>query len=487
MAGFWVVAFVLLAIYAVLYKRPATAFVTAPFAAIVLLYVGVYSDRREYVILAPVLFIVAMTAVAVSAFGTESHEWYHLWAYRILAFIALLLVLIVAGIALEVLGAGAFVPALFLIALVAFVTALIRYGKTSRQMAAMAVFSTIGASMRQNLPLPMALDCAATGRRDLAALLLRRIKTWLVKGYPLSEALRRGYPRCPPWALAMLAAGERIGQVPVAAAAVEKDIRARAVERTRLRPVHPVYPLIILTIAFLFTMGLMKFVIPQFQTVLYEMTEGKLPMATRILMKVMSFIVYDPGPLFQIGLVAFIIVMFVLFRVSRRRRPDRPYLHSWILDSVRWFSPILRWFERNRSMVQVVELLRMSLAAGCPVNEAIRSTLRLDVNVFFRRRLARWLRSVERGDDIGDSARRSGLGNALAWAFASPNAGNAPAILETLESYYRSNYSYRVNLARFILWPLCIILLGATVGFIVYAIFSPCVAVIREMSTSVYP
>jgi type II secretory pathway component PulF len=487
MAGFWVVAFVLLAVYAVLYKRPFTAFVTAPFAAMTLLYIGIYSERGEYVLLAPVLFIVAMTAVAVSSFGTESREWYHVWAYRILTIIALLLVMIVAAVALEVLGAAAFLPILFLMAFAAFVGSLIHYGKTSRQMAAMTVFSTIGASMRQNLPLPMALDCAATGRHDLPATLLRRIKTWLIKGYPLSEALRRGYPRCPPWALAMLAAGERIGQLPVAAAAVEKDMRTRAAERTRLRPVPPVYPLIILTIAFLFAMFLMEFVIPQFKIVLEEMTEGKLPMATRILMEVMSFIIYKPGPWVQFGFVVAVMLVYVLYRVSRRRRPDKPYLHSWILDSVRWFLPIVRWFERNRSVAQAVELLRISLDAGCPVNEAIRNTLRLDVNVFFRRRLACWLRCVERGDDIGDSARRCKLGKPLAWAFGGPNAGNTPAILETLESYYRSNYSYRVNLARFILWPLCIIGLGLTVGFIVFALFSPCVAVLREMCANVYP
>jgi type II secretory pathway component PulF len=60
-------------------------------------------------------------------------------------------------------------------------------------------------------------------------------------------------------------------------------------------------------------------------------------------------------------------------------------------------------------------------------------------------------------------------------------------VLELLESYYRSNYSYRVNLTRFILWPCGIILLGATVGFIVYAVFSPGVMVLRHLAESVYP
>ena len=147
-----------------------------------------------------------------------------------------------------------------------------------------------------------------------------------------------------------------------------------------------------------------------------------------------------------------------------------------------------RWFERNRSLVQVVELLRLSLNAGCPVNEAIRSTLQLDVNVLFRSRLVCWLRRVERGENIAESARRCGLGSALAWAFeGGAQTGNTPVVLEMLESYYRFNYSYRVNLARFILWPLGIVALGATVGFIVFAVFSPLVAILVSLSGTVTP
>jgi type II secretory pathway component PulF len=59
--------------------------------------------------------------------------------------------------------------------------------------------------------------------------------------------------------------------------------------------------------------------------------------------------------------------------------------------------------------------------------------------------------------------------------------------LETLESFYRSNYSYSVNLARFILWPFVILIMGAIVGFIVYAVFSPLIAIITQITNQVNP
>ena len=52
--------------------------------------------------------------------------------------------------------------------------------------------------------------------------------------------------------------------------------------------------------------------------------------------------------------------------------------------------------------------------------------------------------------------------------------------LEMLESVYRSNYSYVVNLARFILWPFVTLGLALMVAAIVYAMFAPLVDLIRH-------
>lgn len=491
MSELTVIGFALLFIYGIVgYKRPGIAFVTAPFVTAAFAYAAMNSYYQENVLLAPVVFVVAMVSVAASTFTSESREWYHRAALVVLIWFILVLVVGVILAGFHEIGAGVILPVLFILGLIAIVLCSIGYGLVSRRTAAMNVFSTIGASMRQNLPLPMALDCAAAGRDDATSRVLRRIKMWMVKGYSLSEAIRRGYAQCPSRALALLAAGERIDQLPAAVRAVEADMKSHAMERMKLRPVHPAYPVVMLVILFLFTMGLLRFVMPTFKATLEEMVEGttKLPVATRILIRIMEPVMSGDGLFVLLLLGAMTVSLIWIYGGWRRRRPEKPYLLSQLGDSLRWRLPILHWFERNRAMVQVVEMLRMSLNAGCPVNEAIRSTLQLDVNLYFRRRLARWLQLVERGEPIGDSARRCGLGNALAWAFdGGEETGNTPAVLEMLEAHYRFNYSYRVNLARFILWPVGIIMLGATVGFVVFAIFSVLVATLSQITANVYP
>ena len=67
------------------------------------------------------------------------------------------------------------------------------------------------------------------------------------------------------------------------------------------------------------------------------------------------------------------------------------------------------------------------------------------------------------------------------------NQGNTPAILESLESFYRSNYSYITNLARFIFWPCVTIVMGLLVGAVVYAMFAPLVAMIHYSVDATIP
>ena len=492
---FEIAAIIVLCLYVLMAVLiPGVALITAPVTYALITYAAVCFDSPGMFILAIVGFVATLGIIAIRRRSTDTVMWPQRWARRILASLGLLILLIIgllAGLALYAVGAGLLVV-YFGAAWLALL--LVSYGLSLRHASDIYVLSTIGASMRQSLPLPMALEQAAAGRTDKRGRILLSIKKWLVQGYSLSESIERGWPRCPGQALGMIRTAERIGQLPCAFAAVEANMLAMADERRRIRPVHPVYPLIVITWAFAVVSGLMKFVFPQFMSVLQEMGDvggrSSLPAATQVLLSVMGFVHGSQGSVvvFAVGLLV-VAGMVVLIRVKfRPRRPQKPYMFSRIGDFIKWHLPILHWFERNYSMVQVVELLRLSLNAGCTIDRAIANTLNLDVNCRFRARLKRWLGKVERGDNVADAAKKSGLGGSLAWAFDdSVNQENTIPILEMLESFYRSNYSYVVNLARFILWPCGIVLLGVTVGFMVFATFSAGVAILTHLAQNVYP
>jgi len=483
---FVVIAILVLALYIYLgRKQPVAALITSPFVAATIFAVGTAEEDIVVVVIAPLIFLAALVVVLASKAEPDSDQWTRICAKWILVIFLCLLLSVAAGLVFGPLGI------ISIAFFVLFIGSIIAYGLTSRHATTTYVISTIGASMRQNLPLPMALESAASGLMGSRSRILMRIQKWLVEGYPLSESIRRGYPKCPGYAAAMVVAAERIDQLPSAIQALEADMMAKADERRKIRPVHPIYPVILFVFTFLVLMGVMTFVMPAWKSVLEEMVGGaELPAPTALLMRVAHIVGYEFAWLIwlKIVLIVFVLVPVLIYVRFRPRRPQEPYLLSRIGDFIKWHLPILHRFEKNYSLVQVVELLRLSLNAGCTVNEAIDNTLDLDVNICFRKRLAKWLDRVERGENVAAAIRKSRLGAPLAWAFdQNVNQGNTPAILETLESFYRSSYSYYVNLTRFIMWPCIILVMGAMVGFVVYAIFSPGIAMINQLVTLITP
>jgi type II secretory pathway component PulF len=344
--------------------------------------------------------------------------------------------------------------------------------------------------MRQNLPLTTALEAAAANQKDVHAETLRRISKWLVQGYSLSEAIKRGYPKCPADIVATIAAAEKVNQLPQAIKSIEKNMLEWFDANRKVKPISPTYPVVVLFIAFSIMMFLMMKIVPVFATVLMDMSEGKmgLPKSTEILLALTEFL-FESQWLLVILLAVFPVAAYIIiYGRQRAKRPEKLYLISWITDFIKWHTPVMHWFEFNYSMVRLVSILRVSLNAGCTVNDAIRNSLGLNVNNRFRKRMSKWLERIERGEDISAAAQKSGMGNVLVWAFDTQvNQGNTPEILEMLEEFYRSNYSYRINLARFILEPCTVLMLGLVVGFIVYAMFSPMVAMIHYTADMVTP
>ncbi|MEN8128107.1 MAG: type II secretion system F family protein, partial [Planctomycetota bacterium] len=109
---------------------------------------------------------------------------------------------------------------------------------------------------------------------------------------------------------------------------------------------------------------------------------------------------------------------------------------------------------------------------GYPVNSILRNASGLDVNRCYQERLQKWLKKIEAGDNIAQSAKACGLDKTLCWAFDEKvNKGNTPQILEGLEEVYRNKYNYRKNVLSAASWPLVILCMGLAVGWVVYAMF----------------
>lgn len=490
---FTTITILILLFYVILsLKRPGFALITSPLVTVSFLLPYAYILEAELrvtedifcaAMVTPFIFLATILTILIFQRGEKTEEWPWQWAKWIVIIMLILVFLFVIAVIAGPLVIYGFAFVILMMGL------FISFGMSQRLAVTTYVISTIGGSMRQNLPLATALQSAAGDETDKRSRILRRISSWLVQGYSLSESIKRGFAKCPGNIKAMITAAEKANQLPQALASIEADMVQTAGESRRIRPVHPSYPIAVLSVMVFIVMGLMIFVMPKFSEVLQEMVEQPLPRPTQILMGISSTVMFQYGWLTTIIILAAIIIGLISLRTKYRpRRPEKPYLLSRVSDFLKWHLPLVRWFEFNYSMAQAVELLRISLSTGWTVNESIAGTLSLDVNCFFRKRLAKWLRRIETGDNVSEAAKDVGLGTALAWAFDTKvNQENTPAILEMLENFYRTNYSYRVNLMRFITMPCVTLLMGTGVGFVLYAIFAPIVALITNLTDMVIP
>jgi len=365
----------------------------------------------------------------------------------------------------------------------------------NRQSIALDVVSTIGSCVRQNLPLPMAMEITAAGYSGKRKRIFLGIARWLTEGYPLSAAIRVAYPNCPSHITSTIEAAEKVNQLPEAIRSIEAEIEGNVSEAGKVQPVTPGYPVVIFSAAIVIMLGLMIFIIPTFAEVLNDMSEGTetLPQATQILIEIADFTLSGNG------VIAILIVLTLLFlnigmpwiRGIYRKTPRKPQNPPFIIrvgDFIKWHLPIFHWFEFNYSIMRLAGFLRVSLSSGCPVNESIRNAEDLDLNNCFRKRLSRWLTRVQQGQNISAAALDTGMGNSLAWAFDDKvNAGNTPEILGMLEKFYRSNCNFKANVIRAISFPIMILLLSAMVGFIAFGMFMPIVSIITFLTETAMP
>ena len=470
-------------VFAAAYTMPRTALIVAGIACVILAGFYIYIELLVGIIAAPLIFIPLLVPIAISKNKDEPAQWAGTWARWIL-----LSCIVGTLVAVPFVFSSAWGMFMFVIlgALAGFG---ISYYSTWRYATTAYVISTIGSAMRQNLPLAMALDCAAESRSNVRSMILTRIRDWLVQGYSLSESIRFGYPKCPAYAVAMIAAAERINQLPEAIKSIELEMAAKADENKRIKTMGYLYPAVVIGVMFFIVLGLMTFVVPKFTDVLNDLTPlAELPFTTQLLVDMTRFVTGRIGPVTWLTLLAliFLAIPFIIRIRVRPRRPDKPYLISQLGDAIKWHLPILHWFENNYALVQVTGLLRLSLNSGGTVNEAIAGTLDLDVNNCFRNRIRKWLEKVEAGRDISLAAKQSGLGNSLSWAFdRKTNPDNTLSILDALESFYRSNYSYRVTLVRLMMGPCIVAMMGLMVGFVAHAMYSPLVLTIEILADAV--
>jgi len=297
-------------------------------------------------------------------------------------------------------------------------------------------------------------------------------------GSTLSEALGR-HPRAFDRLLvSMVAAGETGGVLDLILARVADFMEKEQKLKARVKSAM-IYPIVVLSAAFLILLGLMLFVVPQFESALTEMTGGgQLPAITRAVLAVSGWIALQYGWAVLLG-VPFALT-FVM-KTIRRFKPGR-----YVLDAFKLKLPVMGQLTGKVSVTRWTRTLGTLISAGVPILDAIHVTQETSGNEVYAKMLGNVHNSIRQGDTFAGPLRQSKTVDGIVTNMVAvgEETGDLDKMLLKVADNYDEQVDVLVASLMSMLEPIMIVVLGGMVMTIVLAIFAPMIQIITSLSSS---
>jgi type IV pilus assembly protein PilC len=295
-------------------------------------------------------------------------------------------------------------------------------------------------------------------------------------GATLSEAMSR-FPRAFDRLLVnMVAAGETGGVLDLILARVADFMEKTQRLKSRVKSAM-IYPIVVLTAAFAILLMLMTFVIPQFTSVLTDMTGGEpLPKLTIVVLGISGWIAYRYGWVVLIGVPFGTIILLRLIRTVRVGR--------FVLDTIKLKLPVMGKLSGFVAVTRWTRTLGTLIGAGVPILDAINTSRETAGNEVYANMLSKVHNSIRQGDTFASPLRQSKTVDLIVSNMVSvgEETGDLDKMLLKVADNYDEQVDVMVGSLMSLLEPIMIIVLGSIVMTIVLSIFLPMIKIITTLS-----
>jgi MSHA biogenesis protein MshG len=317
---------------------------------------------------------------------------------------------------------------------------------------------------RAGVPLVRALKgLVQTSRNQLMAETLDRVVDNLEAGQDLAGSLSRHPKVFSPIICQMVQVGEHSGKLEQAFLELsgylerEKDTVNRI--KTALR--YPSFVVVAIMGAIIF---ISLFVIPAFEKI-FSSFGGQLPLPTRILMGVSSFML-DWWPALLIGsiLLAFAFSRLIKTHAGRYR---------W--DHFKLKMPLVGDIVLRTLLIRFSHAFTMGVTSGVPLVQALSFTAQAIDNSYVGKRIAKMCASIERGDTLTNSAAQTEMFTPLVLQMLAvgEETGSVDTMLNDVADYYEREVDYDIKLLSSTIEPILIVVIGAMVLVLALGVFLP--------------
>ena len=317
---------------------------------------------------------------------------------------------------------------------------------------------------KAGLPIVKSLDgILENAEKGTLAEILQAVREDIKGGAALSDAFER-YPKAfPRLYIASIRAGERTGDLPKTIKRyVEFLKRAEGLKKKLLASL--LYPMILITVASMAIALLLLYVVPTF-TQIYADSGSQLPMATRYLIAVTSFLKSN---------VLFFLIMVVAGVVLFRRWVSTETGRYWI-DNFKLRLPFVGNLVTKYAVVSFTRTFATVVGSGVPIVESLKMSVGTLNNKILERKLLGAITRVEEGSRLSTALESVDLMPPLALRMLAvgESTGSLEEMLVDISEFYEQEVEGRLTFLTTIIEPAIMLSMGLIIGIIVLTMYLP--------------
>src|SRR6201981_2598460 len=323
------------------------------------------------------------------------------------------------------------------------------------------------------LPLVQCLEILAANQENQTfQKTLTGVRTTVEGGATLANAMRQYPVVFDDLTTNMIEAGETGGILDIIlqrlAQYVEKAVKLRGAIKSAL-----IYPVAVVSMAFLIVGALLQWVVPIFAN-LFAGLGVTLPLATRIVMGLSAFV----GQFWWFGILG-VVGLVVGLKYVRKDPRGRYWMDYGMLK-----MPVIGLLLRKIAVARFTRTLGTLITSGVPILEGLSITARTSGNAVLEEALMKVRKAIEEGRTIVDPLRECGVfPNMVTQMIGVGEAtGAMDSMLQKIADFYEEEVDAATKDMLAMLEPVIIGTLGVMIGGIVISLYMPLFAMIAKLA-----
>jgi len=301
---------------------------------------------------------------------------------------------------------------------------------------------------------------------------LRDVMSNVAKGENLARSLKEHPNVFTPMMVNMVDAGEASGSLENSfdrlATQFEKDAKLKATIKKAL-----IYPIVVLVVAVAVVIIMLNFVIPQFSEMFKDL-DTELPKLTQIVVAMSDWM--KANYIILIAVVVAIVIAWRIFAAS----PTGQVVIGRLTMKMPLVGPVVT----KSAAARFARTMSTLLSAGISIVDALEITSKNMPNVLYKDALIYAKEEVEKGVQMSDPLRKSGLFPVMICHMTKigEDTGNIEEMLDRCAGYFEEEVEVAVAGLMTAMEPMIIILLAGIVGVLIGACLMPMLTLYDSLS-----